>query len=269
MPKGEKKRKLSDEDRLEIVRRYTTPLPDGTWEGANSLAHAFHVSQQTIYYVLKRADIQRRGAKESHAYGKRCGPIKHTEQLNQPPLCACGCGKHVTWSRSKYRWNKYVTGHYRKDAPYKSREWLHQQYVDNRKSMDEIATECNVNATTIAHALARAGIQSRDASDSKVGRFDGNKNPAWRGGVTPERQRLYKQGRWVEIVKHIYRRDRYTCQRCNSPGKGARKLHAHHIKSWADHPDLRFDASNLITLCRQCHEWVHSKANTHGEYLED
>ena len=40
-----------------------------------------------------------------------------------------------------------------------------------------------------------------------------------------------------------------------------------HGKTGAGNEALRFDPANAVTLCRSCHQWVHSKANTAGEYL--
>ena len=51
----------------------------------------------------------------------------------------------------------------------------------------------------------------------------------------------------------VFERDGYRCRKC----QGTEELHAHHIKSWADFPDLRFDVDNGITLCRSDHALKH------------
>lgn len=56
--------------------------------------------------------------------------------------------------------------------------------------------------------------------------------------------------------KSIYERDNYTCQSCNLKSIGG--MCAHHIKEWSLYPDMRFDVSNGITLCRKCHTKIHS-----------
>jgi len=42
---------------------------------------------------------------------------------------------------------------------------------------------------------------------------------------------------------------------CSRKGFKA-KLQAHHIKRWADYPELRFFIGNGITLCKRCHKLV-------------
>ncbi len=144
---------------------------------------------------------------------------------------------------------------------------MREQYVTLRRTSNEIAAECGVAANTILRRLVLLDIPVRSKSESRRGRHLGAENPSWKGGVAPERQRVYRSGVWKDVVKAVYERDAYTCVRCGSGKKSARGLHAHHVRPWADHPELRMDAANLVTLCRSCHGWVHSNANEHGELL--
>jgi 5-methylcytosine-specific restriction endonuclease McrA len=95
----------------------------------------------------------------------------------------------------------------------------------------------------------------------------GNTNPNFKDGSSPDRQRLYASSEWRAILRAVYARDDYRCRRCGSEKLRKRWLHAHHISPWAGNPTLRFDLANLVTLCRPCHSWVHSKANRDREYL--
>jgi hypothetical protein len=56
-------------------------------------------------------------------------------------------------------------------------------------------------------------------------------------------------GRWSKAVRA---RDRHICQRCKRAGQ-----HAHHVAPRSQRPDLRLDLENGMTLCLDCHEWVH------------
>ena len=51
--------------------------------------------------------------------------------------------------------------------------------------------------------------------------------------------------------KDVFKRDNFTCQKC---GEKSGKIEAHHIKSWSEYPDLRFDVGNGLTLCQCCHK---------------
>jgi len=78
----------------------------------------------------------------------------------------------------------------------------------------------------------------------------GEKSHRWQGGRTKQtlldRQSLpYKM--WRESV---FARDGFTCQLCGVHGG---RLTAHHIKTYAKHPQYRRDVGNGITLCKSCH----------------
>jgi len=81
----------------------------------------------------------------------------------------------------------------------------------------------------------------------------GSKSHFWKGGITPkniiERNSLeYSQWRIS-----VFERDKYTCQICKKVGGS---LEAHHIKSFSQYKELRFDIDNGITLCKKCHSEV-------------
>jgi len=64
-----------------------------------------------------------------------------------------------------------------------------------------------------------------------------------------------------EIRKYILKRDKYKCQICSS--KKRRFLQIHHIICWADSPSLRYEKTNLITLCGYCHSKKVTKNENH------
>lgn len=79
--------------------------------------------------------------------------------------------------------------------------------------------------------------------------------PAWKDGKSLERDRARLGPELARWRIAVYERDGYTCQHCAAK----QNLHAHHIKEWSTHPDLRFEVSNGLTLCARCHGIIHGK----------
>lgn len=75
--------------------------------------------------------------------------------------------------------------------------------------------------------------------------------------VTPELDLLRHSAAYREWRTAVFERDDYTCQECGDRGG---ELNADHIKTFAHHPDLRFELSNGRTLCVPCHR----KTDTYG-----
>ena len=78
---------------------------------------------------------------------------------------------------------------------------------------------------------------------------------AWKHGQSKKRERARLSSQIIEWRDTVFARDDFTCQHCGSTSY----LHAHHIKPWAEYPNLRFEISNGLTLCIDCHGTVHGK----------
>lgn len=69
-----------------------------------------------------------------------------------------------------------------------------------------------------------------------------------------EVQKPLKTARWHKLRRFIIHRDKGVCQRCLALCDvfNSKDLQVHHIKPRVKYPELIFDESNLITLCRTC-----------------
>lgn len=82
----------------------------------------------------------------------------------------------------------------------------------------------------------------------------GKKHYNWKGGITQKNQLIRHSFEYKEWRKSIFKRDNFTCQSCNKKGD---YLVVHHIKPFSTNPELRFEISNGITFCKNCHKKVH------------
>lgn len=66
-----------------------------------------------------------------------------------------------------------------------------------------------------------------------------------------------KSGRWKAVRLTILRRDK-CCVLCfkRHGVYNLKNLQVHHIEKRVDRPDLIYEPTNLVTLCRDCHEEV-------------
>lgn len=78
----------------------------------------------------------------------------------------------------------------------------------------------------------------------------------WRGGVTPESLKIRNSAKYDLWRTSVFQRDNWTCQKYGTRGG---VIQAHHILSFHDNPDLRFDLNNGITLSKRAHSEFHNK----------
>lgn len=108
----------------------------------------------------------------------------------------------------------------------------------------------------------RYGVTLSEKTKNKIadklkGRFRGEENPQWKGGQPNPRHKWHSRHEYKEWRSAVYERDNYTCQMCGKKSNG--DIQAHHISTWYEAPELRFEVSNGITLCESCHRSIKSK----------
>jgi hypothetical protein len=106
----------------------------------------------------------------------------------------------------------------------------------------------------------------RKMSLAKIGKYNGDKNPSWKGGITPLTKLIrhnFKNRQWISDV---FTRDNFICQKCGYAE--GRILNAHHIKPFSrileDYKiktleeallcEELWNINNGITLCKNCHK---------------
>lgn len=79
----------------------------------------------------------------------------------------------------------------------------------------------------------------------------GEKNVNWKNGATLKNAQIRMSFKYSEWRRKVFNRDNFTCVVCKKIGGD---LEAHHIKSFAHYPKSRFEITNGITLCKDCHK---------------
>jgi hypothetical protein len=97
---------------------------------------------------------------------------------------------------------------------------------------------------------------SKACADIGGFRYFGEANSKWNGN--PRRKHPGRHAAWA---RRVISRDRATCQRCGVTGV---EMHAHHVKSYIDHPQMRWDVTNGETLCYRCHWNEHTGSVANG-----
>lgn len=102
----------------------------------------------------------------------------------------------------------------------------------------------------------------RKAGKRRRGKYVGKDNPNWRGGIAGKSGR--GRAAHTDWKAKVLARAGYRCEECGVEGGHTCKccnqtirLHAHHIKSYSQFPELRYDLDNGKALCPSCHHKEH------------
>ena len=179
--------------------------------------------------------------------------------------------KKLTYSQRWYRENKerailkmreYTQNNKEAISEYKH-NWYLQNRGDRKDRPERIAVACSYCGKEL---LVQPNIHKRNENhycDFKCRDFGyresqkGDKSHFWKGGKTKESRLERTSAKYKAWRTAVFKRDNYICQICGKEKN--RCIHAHHIKSFAEFPKLRYIISNGLTACIDCHSWIHGR----------
>lgn len=157
-----------------------------------------------------------------------------------------------------------------------SKENLYEMYYIKHMTSEEIAKIYNTTGNTVISLLKQYGYKVPTRSElldiyyNQKGGYDkvritqstmesriksscrqrGITIEEFDGFSTTEQHMARNNTYYKEWIRKVFERDDYTCQCC---GKRGGNLNAHHLYNFSEYPNLRYDISNGITFCRECH----------------
>lgn len=83
-----------------------------------------------------------------------------------------------------------------------------------------------------------------------------------------ERSKIYNTQRWKNL-RYNYLINHPLCQICFARGILKPAEEVHHSDSFANYTgakriEVAFNKDNLVSVCKQCHRWLHRNGTTHG-----
>lgn len=169
--------------------------------------------------------------------------------------CACGCGEETEKFDARGRLKKYKYKHGNRGRKFPD--------LKHDRQFQKGSTPWNKGINVENEGTFKKGHKTNQGrkfppefgkrqSERQKGKppFQSKENHwKWKGGITPENKLLRQKFR-NEVVEVVFRRDNHTCQICLIRGG---VLNVDHIKGWSEYPELRFDITNCVTLCKKCH----------------
>lgn len=169
---------------------------------------------------------------------KQCGTCFNVVPARQKTASFCSYKCAGGWRKANFR-------------GVRNPKW--REGMERSKKCTHCGNVFHQNGRTIA-AFKNYKFCSPECVKAGQKRLYGEDNPRWKPDAR-KKKRKGKHGAWARAV---ISRDNATCQRC---GATDIELHAHHIKPYADYPELRWDLDNGETLCCICHWQEHTVEN--------
>lgn len=136
-------------------------------------------------------------------------------------------------------------------------EWLKENEIPIRYGSEAIETQW-INNTERRKLQAKLLIKNCGIEES-VSRFE-------------DYSEYRKTSEYSEWRLYVWSRDKFCCVKCGAKRSVKVNLNAHHLNSFKDNIELRFDVNNGVTLCESCHIKFHAlysnRNNTRAQFEE-
>lgn len=145
--------------------------------------------------------------------------------------CSASCSKKNLWSKPEYR---------------KHMSEVHKGYVPtNLEQLKHLARSEKSRQKAYALGKKNGGWNK----GIKMPEISGINNYQYKKDRTTlvKSEKKHLDGRYKEWMRAVKNRDCWKCKIANGDCCG--RLEAHHILRWSEHPELRYEINNGITLC--------------------
>jgi len=203
---------------------------------AYKISELCNCAKATILDHLKKLNIPRRAAgfQKGNQYGNKTKGIKHKPHTEETKRKMSTAHKGKVFSEIH---RKHLS-----EASKGEKNWKYGKHLsaEHRRAISN--SQKGRKFTLVDRIKLSAGWRHIPLSE-------------WKGFTHPEQLRFRGSEEYREWKKAVLKRDNYQCQSC---GKRGGKLHGHHIKDFSIYPELRLEVSNGITLCKPCHDVLHT-----------
>lgn len=217
-------------------------------------------------------DNRKKAVSRTHADLEKCGfkvlgEWKNTKTKVLAACTVCGHQREVLPSNYIYYNAKCVncTG-YKRYTPGDFEEMLkHEEYTllsEVTQMTTKVRVQCNKQHESymVSPSFFMRGVRCRFCAIDKRGeRIRGKNHPFYDVNISEViRQNTRNLAEYNEWRRVVLERDKHRCQNPTCTREQP-SLVVHHLVSWEDNVDLRFDVANGLTLCAPCHLNFHSK----------
>ena len=145
-------------------------------------------------------------------------------------------------------WNKGKTGLWKHTEVWKKEttERLKHQWASGKRQIVK-------NLKPLSRHSKETIEKMKVINSAKAWKTAGENNYRWIKDRTKVKigDRVLNDPRRKQWTRSVFHRDNFRCKSENHDCKG--RLEAHHILTWKEHPELRYDVNNGITLCHHHH----------------